>query len=281
MAIQQLVTKVFGSRFQRELKHMRPIVARVHEHEARLKDLSRRRHPGPDGPVPGAHPRANRQPRRRGAAAARRQARLRRPRRARRARPRAARGRARAPEGHRRGPRRAAARGVRDGPRGVPPAAGQQRAGDRTRACLGHGALRRPAHRRHRAAPGEDRRNGDRRRQDAGGDAAHLPQCAARDGRPPRHGQQLPGAPRLPVDGPSLPVARAHRRLHRRYRAGLARTPRRLPVRRHLRDQQRVRLRLPARQHGVLARAAGPAHARLRHHRRGGLDPHRRGAARR
>ena len=54
--------------------------------------------------------------------------------------------------------------------------------------------------------------------------------------------------------------------------------PRRLPGRHHLRHQQRVRLRLPARQHGVLAGAAGPAGARLRHHRRGGLDPHRRGA---
>ena len=53
---------------------------------------------------------------------------------------------------------------------------------------------------------------------------------------------------------------------------------RRLPLRHHLRHQQRVRLRLPARQHGGLAGAAGPARARLRHRRRSGLDPDRRGA---
>ncbi len=40
MPIQQLVTKVFGSRFQREVKQLRPLVAQVHEHEALLKGLS-------------------------------------------------------------------------------------------------------------------------------------------------------------------------------------------------------------------------------------------------
>ena len=73
-------------------------------------------------------------------------------------------------------------------------------------------------------------------------------------------------------------LARPHGRLPRRHRALLARAPRRLPRRHHLRHQQRVRLRLPARQHGVRAGAAGPARARLRDHRRGRLDPHRRGA---
>ena len=63
-----------------------------------------------------------------------------------------------------------------------------------------------------------------------------------------------------------------------RHRAVLAGAPRGLPRRHHLRHQQRVRLRLPARQHGVLAGPAGAARARLRHHRRGRLDPHRRGA---
>ena len=57
-----------------------------------------------------------------------------------------------------------------------------------------------------------------------------------------------------------------------------ARAPRRLPCRHHVRHEQRVRLRLPARQHGVLAGAAGPAGAHVRDHRRGGLDPDRRGA---
>src|ERR1043165_17625 len=50
-----------------------------------------------------------------------------------------------------------------------------------------------------------------------------------------------------------------------------------LQRRHHLRHQQRVRLRLPPRQHGVLAGAAGAAGARLRHRGRGGLDPDRRG----
>ena len=36
MPIQQLVTKVFGSRFQREMKKLRPLVDAVHEHEQAL-----------------------------------------------------------------------------------------------------------------------------------------------------------------------------------------------------------------------------------------------------
>ena len=51
-----------------------------------------------------------------------------------------------------------------------------------------------------------------------------------------------------------------------------------LRLRRHLRHQQRVRLRLPARQHEVRPRVDGPARAPLRHRRRGRLDPDRRGA---
>ena len=54
----------------------------------------------------------------------------------------------------------------------------------------------------------------------------------------------------------------------------------RAPVRRrhHLRHQQRVRLRLPARQHEVPAGGHGPARLLLRHRRRGRLHPDRRGA---
>ncbi len=48
--------------------------------------------------------------------------------------------------------------------------------------------------------------------------------------------------------------------------------------RRHLRDEQRVRLRLPARQHVVVARGVRAARPQLRDRRRGGLDPGRRGA---
>ena len=47
--------------------------------------------------------------------------------------------------------------------------------------------------------------------------------------------------------------------------------------RHHLRHQQRVRLRLPPRQHGRRARGPGAARPLLRHRRRGRLDPHRRG----
>jgi preprotein translocase subunit SecA len=38
--LQTLVTKVFGTRFERELKRMRPLVEAIHEHEARLAQLS-------------------------------------------------------------------------------------------------------------------------------------------------------------------------------------------------------------------------------------------------
>ena len=49
-------------------------------------------------------------------------------------------------------------------------------------------------------------------------------------------------------------------------------------LRRHLRDQLRVRLRLPARQHGRGARALRPARPPLRDRRRGRQHPDRRGA---
>ena len=48
--------------------------------------------------------------------------------------------------------------------------------------------------------------------------------------------------------------------------------------RHHLRHQQRIRLRLPARQHEVRDGADGPARPQLRDRRRGRLDPRRRGA---
>ena len=37
--VHQLFTKVFGTRFRREMKRIRPLVDAIHRHEARLKDL--------------------------------------------------------------------------------------------------------------------------------------------------------------------------------------------------------------------------------------------------
>ena len=164
----------------------------------------------------------------------------------------------------RRDARRSAAGSLRRRPRGRPPRAQ-------------HAALRRAAHRRRGAPQGQDRRDEDRRGQDARRDAARLPQRARRQGRPRRHRQRLPRPPRLGVDGQDLPLPRDDGRRHparpqRRRAAG------RLRRRHHLRHEQRVRLRLPPRQHEVRARALRAARAPLRDRRRGRQHPHRRGA---
>ena len=70
--------------------------------------------------------------------------------------------------------------------------------------------------------------------------------------------------------------ARHARLLHPEHDA-VRRAPRGLRGRRGLRHQLRVRLRLPARQHGRVARRPRPARARLRDRGRGRLDPDRRG----
>ncbi len=75
--------------------------------------------------------------------------------------------------------------------------------------------FRRAADRRHGAAPGQDRRDEDRRGQDAGRHASRLPQRPGTARRARRHGQRLPRQARRRVDGPHLQVPRAHRRLHR------------------------------------------------------------------
>ena len=115
--------------------------------------------------------------------------------------------------------------------------------------------LRRAADRRHGAAQRQDRRDAHRRRQDAGRDAAGLPERARRQGRPRRHGQRLPRAARRRLDGPALPLPRPHRR-RQPVADGARRQAGRVRRRHHLRHQQRVRLRLPARQHGVRRRAS-------------------------
>ena len=151
-----------------------------------------------------------------------------------------------------------------------------ERHGARSR--VEHGAVRRPAHGRHPAPLRQDRRDGDGRRQDARRDAAAVPQRAARPRRASGHGELVPRPPRLAVDGAPVPLPRPDRRLSRRHRAGHVRAQGGVPVRHHVRHEQRVRLRLPARQHGHLARAARAAQPRLRDRRRGRLRAHRRGA---
>ena len=112
--------------------------------------------------------------------------------------------------------------------------------------------FRRAADRRHDPARGQDLRDEDRRRQDAGRDAAGLSQRARRPRRPRRHRQRLSRQARRRVDGPDLQLPRPDRRRDRarpRRRAAQGR----LRLRRHLRHQQRARLRLSARQHEVPA----------------------------
>ncbi len=175
--------------------------------------------------------------------------------------------------GRRRNARRPAGRGLCRLPRGRPP-------------LSGHAALRRADDRRHRAASRQHRRNGHRRRQDARGHAAGLSQRPGGQGRSRRHGQRLPGPPRHGMDGPALHVAGPDGRRH----------PERHGVRRaakaydcditygtnnefgfdYLRDN--MRSGGPGRQPlstSTMQQVAGPA--ALRHHRRGGQHPDRRG----
>ena len=137
--------------------------------------------------------------------------------------------------------------------------------------------FRRAADRRHDPARRQDLRDEDRRRQDPGGDAAGLSQRGERPRRACGHGQRLSRQARRRMDGPDLRLPRADHRRHRaraRRRAAQAG----LRLRRHLRHQQRARLRLSARQYEVPAGGHGPARAHLRHRRRSGLHPDRRGA---
>ena len=160
--------------------------------------------------------------------------------------------------------RRRPARGLRADPRGLAP---------RDRPA----PLRRAADRRHGPPRRRDRRDEDRRGQDPDRDARRLPQHARRRRRPRRHRQRLPGPPRRRMDDADLRGARGHRGLDpggRRPRHPQAQ----IRLRRHLRDQLRVRLRLPARQHVAGARALRPARPPLRDRRRGRQHPDRRGA---
>ena len=128
-----------------------------------------------------------------------------------------------------------------------------------------------------RPAQGQDRRDEDRRGQDPRERARRLPQQPHGQGRARHHGERLPRRARRGVDGTDLCPARGLRRGHsqpdgqRAAQAGLR-------PRHHLRHEQRVRLRLPARQHVLEHGREGPARPRLRHRRRDRQHPHRRGA---
>ena len=159
--------------------------------------------------------------------------------------------------------RRPPARGVRRLPRGRPP-------------LPQDAALRRPAHGRHGPARRQHRRDGHRRGQDARRHPGRLPQRARGQGRPRRHRQRLPRPPRRRVDEPALQRPGHDRRRHP-VRHGLRGAAADLRLRHHLRHQQRVRLRLPPRQHEADQGVAGAGRAPLRDHRRGRQHPDRRG----
>ena len=117
-----------------------------------------------------------------------------------------------------------------------------------------HAPLRRPADRRHGPAPGQDRRDEDRRGQDPGGHpAVYLNALAGKgvhvvtvnDYLARRDAEWMGAIYRFL----GLTVGVIHARPRRR------RAPGGLRLRHHLRHEQRVRLRLPARQHEVRPRA--------------------------
>ena len=78
-----------------------------------------------------------------------------------------------------------------------------------------------------------------------------VPQRPHRPRRARRHRQRLPGQARRRVDGPDLQLPRPHRRRASRTRWTTPSASAAYARRHHLRHQQRVRLRLPARQHEV------------------------------
>ncbi len=77
-----------------------------------------------------------------------------------------------------------------------------------------HAALRRPVDGRIRPARRQYRRDGHRRRQDAGRHAGRLSQRARRPRRPRRDGQRLPGPPRRRMDEPAVSRPGHDRRRH-------------------------------------------------------------------
>ena len=204
--------KVFGTRHERERRRIQPIVDEINEHYARLQGVSEEELRGQTAKFRAIiHERTHeledevaRLKLAKRTTSDPTRARARRQRAERRGWPRRRRGEA--ARGDRRSARRDPARGVRHGARRRPPTGRHEGDGDRPGARVEHGPLRRAAHGRHRAAPRQDRGDGDGRRQDARRDAAAVPERAAGARRPSRHGELVPRTPRLAVDG--APVQR-------------------------------------------------------------------------
>ena len=189
--------KVFGSSNDRELKRLRPLVAQVNEFEAALQRPQRRGAARQDRRVPRPSARGQRERERsRAGAPARRRCASRR-----RAASKSCARRSRSRRTRSTRPSRTSSSDL------LPEAFACVREASRRTIGLRHYDVQMLGgivlHR------GTHRRDEDRRGQDAGRDAADLPQRAQRPRRPPGHRQRLPGAPRRAVDGPDLPPARA------------------------------------------------------------------------
>ena len=156
------------------------------------------------------------------------------------------------PPGARRVTRRTVAGGLRGGPR----VRGQG---------AGPAPLRRAARGRGGPALGRGGGNAHRRGQDPHLHASRLPHRADRSGCARGDGQRLPGRAGRGVDGAALRVARPDRRADHPRQPGLGAQATPVRLRRDLRDQQRTRLRLSARQHGHVAPRAGAARPSLLH----------------
>ena len=159
MGIDSVLAKVFGTKHERDVKAMRPLIAAINDLEPQMQELSDRGTGRADRHVQGA-------------------------------------------AGAGRHARRHSDSRVRHRARSRPPHSQ-------------HAAFRRAVDRRHRPASRQDRRDEDRRRQDAGGDAAGVSERARGQRRPRRHGQRLSGQARFRVDGPDLQGPGPDRRRHR------------------------------------------------------------------
>src|ERR1700683_3668675 len=134
-----------------------------------------------------------------------------------------------------------------------------------------HAAFRCAAYRRNCAAPRQDCGNEDRRRQDAGGDAAGVLERAGRARRTYCDGERLPGTSRRGMDEPDLQAAGAYGRCDRS-RPGRRAAARGIRGGYHVRNEQRAGLRLSARQHEVRPGGLRTARAPVLHRGRSGLD---------